>query len=204
MPKSLTAAPSLRSGRLPSRGSRRGPTNSAHNLSPSTRSQPFGPKKHRTDRLPQCRRRRLRRGERANISIASVSSSNSPCCHSGLIHSVMRATVFLSDHSQRFHGLSISLLRPHSDRIRREIAVSIFTYFTYWFRRRDGNNSWDKNVVAFFHSFVGRVILKRVASAKAFEGLDQFSNLTEPAQRLQVCRALVRKMDILHPLLNLQ
>src|SRR5262249_7183882 len=192
MPKPLTAAPSLRPGRLPSRGSRREPTNSAHNLSPSTRSEPFGPKKHRTDNPRQCCRRRLRRGERANISQASVSSSDSPCCHSGLTHSVMCATVFLSDHSQRFHGLSIPLLGPHSDPIRREIAVSIFTYFTYWFRRRDGNNSWDMNVVAFFHSFVGRIILKGAAAGKAFEGLHQFSNLTEPAQRLQICRALVR------------
>src|SRR6516165_9596711 len=94
MLKPLTAAPSLRHGRLPSRGSRREPTNSAYNLAPSTQSEPFGPKKHRTDNLRQCRRRRSRRGERANISIASVSSSNSPCCHSGLTHSVMRATVF--------------------------------------------------------------------------------------------------------------
>src|SRR6516225_10264570 len=103
--------------------------------------------------------------------ISQCSSSDSPCYHSGLTHSVMRATVFLSDHSQRFHGLGISLLGPHSDRIRREIAVSIFTYFTYWFRRRDGNNSWDMNVVAFFHSFVGRIILEGVAAGKAFEGL---------------------------------
>src|SRR5215469_1588086 len=116
----------------------------------------------------------------------------------------MRATVFLSDHSQRLHGLSISLLGPHSDRIRREIAVSIFTYFTCWFRRRDGNNSWDMNVATFLHSFVSRVILKRITSRKAFDGLHQFSNLTEPAHHRQICRALVRKMEILHPLLNLQ
>ena len=116
----------------------------------------------------------------------------------------MRATVFLSALSQRFHGLSIPLLGPLLNRIRREVAVSKFPYFSNWFRRRDGNNSWHTNVATFFHSFVSRVILKGVASAKAFDGLHQFSNLTEPAERLQICRALVRKMDILHPLLNLQ
>src|SRR5262249_53980310 len=76
-PSRLTAAPPLRSGRLPFQGSQREPTNSAHNLSPSTRSKPFGPNKHRTDRLWQYRRQRLRRGER-EAKISSVNSLNYP------------------------------------------------------------------------------------------------------------------------------
>src|SRR5215813_958260 len=76
-PSRLTAAPPLRSGRLPFQGSLREPTNSAHNLSPSTRSEPFGSNKHRTDRLWQCQRQRLRRGER-QAKISSVNSLNYP------------------------------------------------------------------------------------------------------------------------------
>src|SRR6516225_11131971 len=76
-PSRLTAALPLRSGRLPFQGSQREPTNSAHNLSPSTRSKPFGPNKHRTDRLWQCRRQRLRPGER-QAKISSVNSLNYP------------------------------------------------------------------------------------------------------------------------------
>jgi len=41
----------------------------------------------------------------------------------------MRAIVFLSDRSQRFHRLSKPLLGPLLDRVRREIAVSKFAYF---------------------------------------------------------------------------
>src|SRR5262249_13216923 len=204
-PTRMTAAPPLRSGRLPFQGSRREPRNSAHSLSPATRCEPVGPNKHRTGRLLQCRQQRLRRGECANISKASVSSFNPPSCqYSGLTHSVMRAIVFLSGRSQRLHGLFIPLHGPPFDRITREIAVSMFPYFTYWFRRRHGNNSWQLNVATLFHGFVGRIILKGVATRKAFEGLHQFSNLTNPAERLQMCRGLVRKMDILHPLLNLR
>src|SRR5215831_1653872 len=76
-PSRLMAAPPLQSGRLPFQGSRWEPTNSAHNLSPSTRSEPFGPNKHRTDRLWQYRRQRLRRGER-EAKISSVNSLNYP------------------------------------------------------------------------------------------------------------------------------
>jgi len=79
-PMRRTAAPPLRSGQLPFQGSQREPTNSAHNLSPSTRSKPFGPNKHRTDRLWQCRRQRLRPGERANVSEARISSVNCLSC----------------------------------------------------------------------------------------------------------------------------
>src|SRR6516225_614853 len=83
-PSRLTAVPPLRSARLPFQGSRRELTNIAHNLSPSTRSEPFRPNTHRTDRLWRCRRQRLRRGERANISEARISSVNSLSCRYGL------------------------------------------------------------------------------------------------------------------------
>src|SRR6516164_8787089 len=76
-PSRLTAVPPLRSGRLPFQGSQREPTNSAHNLSPSTRSEPFGSNKHRIDRLWRYRRQRLRRGER-QAKISSVNSLNYP------------------------------------------------------------------------------------------------------------------------------
>src|SRR5262249_15653449 len=76
MPKpSRLAAPSFRSGQLPFREYPRGPTTSAYNLSPSTRSEPLCPSKHKTDRLRQCRRRRLRLRER-ETKISSVHSVN--------------------------------------------------------------------------------------------------------------------------------
>ena len=75
MPKpSGLAAPPLRSGRLPFQWFRRERTNSAYNLAPSTQSEPFGPSKHKTDRLWQCRRRLLRLRER-EAKISSVNPS---------------------------------------------------------------------------------------------------------------------------------
>src|SRR5262249_36757323 len=125
-------APPFRSERLPFGESRREPTNSAYNLSPSTRSEPLCPSRHKTDRLRQCRRRRLRLREREtkislvdslNCKFRDRSEQDFPSVESGTLMNLfadVRTKAFATGTSNYFRNVLAQIIRPFRELVWRD------------------------------------------------------------------------------------